>query len=440
MEKNSRSVFLWALIFVASLLSACGGGSSSSSSSTTYGQLRLINSTGASLSMTALSTSATTGTTATTVISSLASAAASSYYSLKTDTYTVDVATTDGSLVSYTRSVTLSASTNYTTIAYKRKGAIGTFTFTDNQSTPSSGYASLRIANASQDAGSLDVYVVSPGTTSLTDLSPTFSGTAYSSTSAEQAIAAGTYDIIVTGNGNRSSVRLTLSSVTLSSGGIITLALTGTTGGTLVDGALITQGGSVQFAPTTSARVRVVAAFPANGNVNSSVATTVGSTALKTLASPSLGTYTLIPGGVSSYSVSVDGTAVTGLPTATFANGGDYTLLVYGSATTPLVAAITDDNRLPDTGANMRLVNAAVSNSGLTLIDNYATVNDDVQYGVASSYAPVSASSSLIQVTSPYAGFPSYSSSGISIVSGGVYTMFVLGTAATPIEVLSKDR
>jgi hypothetical protein len=441
-EKISKRFFLWACIAVVSLLSAaCGGGGSDSTAATTYGKARLINATGTAISLTSLNTSATSGTAATTQISSLAAAGTGDYITFETGTYTLTMAATDSSLVTATRNLTLAADTNYTVLAYKRKGAIQTFVFTDNQSTPTTGYATVRIANLSQDAGSLDMYLVTPGTTSLADLSPTFSAITYSTTTTEQSIAAGTYDIVFTANGSRTNIRLTLPSVNLASGAIITTALTGTTGGALVDGVLINQGSTVVFQPTANARVRVVGAFPPNGSTNSSIAATVGGTALKAVVSPSLGSYTLVSGGTSAYTVAVDGVNVASLPAATFAKGGDYTILAYGTSAAPLVSVLTDDNRIPDTGANIRLVNGAVQAAGIALIDNYVTVNDDAQFGSASAYATVAASStSLLQITSPYAAFPGYSSSGVNIATGGVYSMFVLGTATTPIEVLSKDR
>jgi len=230
-------------------------------------------------------------------------------------------------------------------------------------------------------------------------------------------------------------------SASLQSAEIVTLALTSTVGGALVDGTLIQQGGPIQFVPASMARVRLVTAFPANGSSNSSVAATVGGTALPALISPSVGTYQLVPGGSSSYDVTVDGTAATEAPTASFANGGDYTIVVYGSPTSPAVAVYADDNQTTSGGANIRLANEALPAGGLTIEDDYVPVDSNVQYGAASSYAGVTASSeSLLQISSPVASFPTYTASNVNIQAGSVYTFFVLGTASAPIEVLSKDR
>lgn len=429
---SKRSLYSWLLIGIATLMcSACGGGSDSSSTSTTS-YIRLVNATQVNdLQMTAGSTTTSSG---------IDVGGASSYASLTAATYSVIVSAADGSLsTSSTSSLALTADVSYTVVAYARGGQIKLLTLTDSKTAPSTGFASMTVTNAGSDAGAVDIYVVSPGA-AITDLSPTFSDVTAGASSLTNSITAGTYDIVVTAYNKPSDVRLTMSSVTLTSTQIVDLVLTTTAGGTLVDGALITQKGAVTLQPANKARVRVAAAFPAGVSSNVIVATTIGGSALSSVTAPSIGAYSLVPANATAYTVTVNGVAVGTLPTATFASGGDYTIMVYGaSSTTPAVSVFTDNNQLPTSGAKIRLVNGAVASAGLSLSDNYVPLFSEVTYGNASEYSGITSGSSLLQLTSPVSTFTSYSTT-VSILSSGVYSLFVLGTTDNAIEVLSKDK
>jgi len=426
-----RTFYAWLFVAVAALMcSACGGGGKSSTASTTS-YIRLVNAT----QVDNLSLSAST----TTQNSNVAASQASGYASIAAATYSVIVSAANNALAtSATNSLSLAADVYYTVVAYARGGQIKLLAITDNKTAPATGFASLTIANADSDAGTLDVYVVAPGT-ALSGLSPTFSNVTPTGISLTNSITAGTYDIIATAYNKPTDVRLTMSSVQLTSTEIATLALTATSGGSLVDGALVVQQGGVQVQPANKARVRVVAAFPAVGSVNATVATTVGGTALGSITAPSVGTYSLVPANSTTYTINVDGVAVGSLPATTFASGGDYTVLVYGaSSNAPQVSILPDNNQLPTSGAKIRLVNAAVSSGGLALSDNFVPLFSELGYGTASDYLGVTAGSSLLQLTSPVSTFTPYSTT-INILTNGVYSLFVLG-ATDALEVLSKDK
>ncbi|MFO1406118.1 MAG: DUF4397 domain-containing protein [Steroidobacteraceae bacterium] len=433
-----------AILATALLLAACGGGgggggSDGSGSSSTYPRLRLANATaGSSL---VLNAAGLTDTDVTFTSGTVAAGAASAYQQKKTQSYTVGVSATDGSLIGSTQTLAMSADTDYTLLAYARAGSVSTYTLYDDATTPASGFSTLAIANAAGDAGTLDVYLVSPGG-ALNGLSPAYSTLYGKTTSSGKTLTAGTYDIVVTASGKPADVRLTVPSVALASGEASTLALTSTPGGGLVDGALVRQGGTISTYPTTKARVRLVGAFPAGPSSNSIVRATIGSTALPAVTAPSVGVYTLVTANTSSWSVTVDGVAVADLPAAEFEYGGDYTVLAYGDPASPRVAVFTDSN-LPSTSgaAYLRTVNAAVSGGGLTLTDDYVPINVDVQYGTASTYSPATAStSSVVEVSSPVAAFPTYTVSDFNIASSGVYTVFVLGSTSAPVVSFARDR
>ena len=214
------------------------------------------------------------------------------------------------------------------------------------------------------------------------------------------------------------------------------LAFSSTPGGALVNGVLMTQNGAVQFAPTASARVRIVSALPVASTAL--VAATVGGTSFASVYSPNPGTYTLVPGGTSTYSISVAGTPIASLPAATFATGGDFTILVYGTVASPIVSIFTDNNQAPISGANLRLVNAAVNVAGgLTLYDNNVQVASSIGYGAASSYFGVAESTtSTLELIEPSVA-PVTTTVALNS-PGAVYTVFVIDSSLTPYVI--RDR
>lgn len=433
MNRHSRALYSWLfIVFVALLCSACGSDDQDSSTSTTT-YLRLVNATKVNDLQLTVDSSTTS--------SDVDVGAAGSYASLTSGTYSVIVSDANGVLsTSSTSSLAFTADVYYTVVAYTRGGQIKLLSISDNKTTPATGFASVTVANAGSDAGALDVYLLAPGGSITTDLSPTFSNVTAAGTSLTNSVTAGTYDIVVTGYNKPSDVRLTMSSVTLSSTQILTLALTPTSGGALVDGALIEQKGSASLRPANKARVRVVAAFPAIGSSNSTIATTVGGTTLSAVTAPSIGTYTLVPADSTSYAISVDGTPATSLPATTFTSGGDYTLLVHGTdAASPSISVLIDNNQLPSSGAKIRLINGAVATGGISLNANYVPLFSELAYGSASDYSGTTAGSTLLQLTSPVLAFTSYSAT-VTIQSGGVYSLFVLGSTSNAIEILSKDK
>jgi hypothetical protein len=410
---KSRFVQALAAVALAGLLGACG----SSNNNASPASVRFIN---------ASHTSALTLTLNGSVqFSNVATASSTSYSQITASTYTVSVTSTNGSLSSTAEVVGIGSGQTYSLLAYDRDGSIVVTLITENQSTPTSGYASFGISNDSPDSGALDVYVVPTSTTSLSGLAPTFLSVGFGAAPAFTTVVAGTYQIIATATGNPNDVRLKIASQQISSTQILMLAFTSTTGGALVNGVFALQNGGVSFQPTTSARVRGVSALPSSPATQVSI--TAGGTALTPIFAPNPGTYTLITGGSTSYSISVGSTAIASLPAATFATGGDYTILVYGTVAAPVVSIFTDDNQLPIAGdVNLRLVNAAVTvTGGVTMYDNNVQVASAVAYGAASPYFGIAESAtSSLELTEPTLG-PLTIPAALN-VPGSVYTVFVI--------------
>ena len=420
-----------AAVALAALIAACGSGNNNS----TPAQVRLINASHvANLTLTLNGAPQ---------FSNVAVDSATGYAQVTAAAYTLAVTATNGSLASSTQVTGLASAQTYSVLAYDRNGAIVALVITENQAVPTTGFSLLGISNDSPDSGALDLYVVSPGTTTVTGLSPTFQTVGFGAAPLFTTLVSGSYELVATGTGNPNDVRFRIPSQQLASTQILLLGFTSTSGGALVNGFLANQGGSVSFVPATSARVRLMSALPVAGA--SPVAATVGGTALAPVFSPNPGTYTLVPGGTTSYSISVASTPIASVPAATFATGGDFTILVYGtSPSAPAVSIFTDNNQVPIAGnVSLRLVNAGVTLAGgVTLYDNNVQVASAVAYGAAAPYFGVTQSPiSTLQFVVP--GLSPLTVVNASLnVPGAVYTVFVIDNTLASANSLAiiRDR
>lgn len=370
--------------------------------------------------------------------SAVASQATSDYVSVEAGTYTTDFNRAGGATALNEQSRSFAADTAYTVVAFEQAGALSTFHLVENEAAPDSGKAKLRVVNVAPDAGAVDVYVTG-NTDSLDDFSPAIAGVAGSSLSGYASVTQGTWRVRITGAGDKTDLRLDITGVSLANGDIASLLVMPSSGGVLVNGLVLKQQAGATTYVNTSARARLVAGAAANG----SVAATLGGVTLSSGArSPLVGAYTLVPAGTLPLNVSVNGTAASAANVVA-APGADLTLLVYGPAASATVTPLTDDNRPAASGkAKVRLVNVVNDlGSGLSLVADFTSLADNVQLGAASAYAtPAAGTVSQIEVDSPLNASALYTTTDVTLQSGGVYTLFMLGSASAPGGVLRRDR
>jgi hypothetical protein len=415
----------------SSLLAACGGGGGSSSSNA---QMRLIN---ASVGYSSLDF--TIGTTKTNT--GVAYAAAGSYADVSTGATASQVQTNGTGTTLASITPTLTGGSKYSVIAYGWSGALRTTLLQEEEAVPTTaGTSKLLVLNLAADAGALDVYLTG-ATDSLDTASPTASAVNGGSSSGYVSLNSGTFRVRVTGAGNRTDVRLDIPAISLEALKVHSLVITPTQGGVLVNGIFMQQQGNPTNYATTTARARVVAAVGSNATV---AATTAGKTLLQSSVAPTIGEYQALPAGSSAINVAVNGTA---MPVANvpLVAGGDYTLMVYGDAATPQLIVLNDDNRLPTTAgtAKMRLVNGmATSAAGLTMTLDFSAIASNILPGSVSSVLSVPASSSSqLSVTSPISADPVYSVTNLTVLQGGVYTVFVMGGGTAKVQgALRRER
>ncbi len=430
-----KILFFLSLLATATLLQGCFGSGGSSAPAT----VRLVNGTSSTLDMVSSGTNNMVSSGAT-LASAIAYGGASSSVSIATglSTIALENSGTGIPLISTSTNYSFSSGVDYTVLAYTSGQNLYTTSFTDNEVAPTSGSGKIRIADLASAAGSVDVYMAVQSTALLAaqPLATNISGSIGSYAEVPQA----TYHIWVTGAGNKTDLRLDIPSIVISDQQILTLVLTGTSGGVLVDGLLITQHGAVVAEKNTNARVRLVANFGATENITSATVNAVplvGSTASTTsMSSPSVGSYALVPAGSLTLAISVNGAPITGWNTTATA-GTELTLLAAGSASSPQYFMLNDDNTRPTSGySKLRLVHGINSQAGsLSLSYDYIQIATGVNFGTASTSVSVaSGNNHYINVNGLYT-IPS-----ITLQSQGVYSLFMLGNSSSLAPILIKDN
>ena len=432
----------WAAIAVACtlpLLSACGNDDAQK------GEVRIINATSEYTSLD-LYTENSDGSDSL-VVSGTAAGAASAYTGVDRGTYTFQVKSSSGAGTAASVAGTVTK-TDHFSVVTSLTGGTATATFlTDEETSPASGNAKLRIFNAaSGEAPSVDVYLSTNACDALTVTDTPFASAVTGLQTAYSQLTAGstgsTWNVCVFANGDTTTLLLDIPALTLKNQEIATLILTHTAGGVLLNGAVLDQQGAMTPYTSTLARVRVAADATA-GTTGGLVTVTINGSAVTTqAASPSVGSYVTIPSGALTTSVTVDGVTTNGVALGSATAGSDYTLLVTGSQSNPAATLITDDNT-PSTSTTQkvkaRVINGVNGGSGTVSATVDAKTLGNAAFGAASPYV------TLVATTGTSTLLPSITTTPVNLVNqsftaGEVYTVFIWGNAGAPVLTLSSDR
>ena len=418
---------------ILTLLQGCFGGGGSAAVSTTN-TVRLVNGTNSTLSMV---------TGGTQLATSVAPGTASANATITSGTY--PIALVASGVPSAETNFSFAATVPYTLVAYTSDQSLHLVQFTDNEPAPLAGDGQIRIADLSADAGNLDVYMApvsalsdaySPTAASPALQAATLLAQNVSGTTLYNEVLANNYHLWVTGAGNITDLRLDIPSVTIANQQILTLVLTSTTGGGLVDGLLVTQQGAVQAQANTNARIRIAA-----NTTNPISSATAGAAAVNLIGgstsfNSAVGSYVLVPAG--STAISINGSVASCTPVTT--HGEDLTLLLTGAnACNPLI----DDNTRPTSGyAKLRLVNGVNGGGAYSLAYNGVQVAQNIAFGTAS--VPTLNNQGIVNsgISASLVATPNVSAiiTPVNLTSQGVYSLFLLGSSGTPTGSLIQDH
>lgn len=433
--RHLRSFLLGLLALIS--LHGCGHKGNSGNSQNT---VRLVNGTSNTLDMitggTILASGVTYGT-------------ASSNVTLAVGSYLIELEDTGTGIPSAQFNFSFSAAAPFTLLAYMSSQSLQIAQFVDDEPAPASGDGKIRVADLSTDAGTVDVYVstdnnpaddvYAPGAVSPALLGANRLVQISSGSSGYFEVPANTYHVWVTGAGDKTDLRLDIPSTTIADQQISTLALTGTTGGSLVDGLLVNQQAAVAARQNANARMRIAA-----NTTTDLTSATAANLSLLGGVSPfdsGVGSYVLVPAGSTSIALS-SGTGIGSCASpVTTVHGEDLTLLVTAATCTVL----TDDNTRPIVGfAKLRLVNGVNGGSNISLEDNSVLVASNVALGQASiptangNQGLVSSASLSNLTVSP--STPAFSAPNVTLLPESVYSLFMLGSSSGVTGVLIHDR
>jgi len=411
------------------------------SSSGGNAQIRVLNT---SVDYTSLDLYLDNGTTNTREITAAAYGTLGSYLGVGAGSYTVEF--TSNNVQSSLKLVdeNLAKNTHRTYVAYGNSGKFGTLEILEDQDQPSTSYTKVELLDAAPDAGSVDVYLTDPSV-DLTNSSPTFSAVAGGTiaSSGFVTVNSGTYRLRVTAAGSQTDIRLdSVTGITFSSQEILSIVVTGTGGGVLVNATVIPQQGTESAVNTTYARVRAAAGIPPGSNLT---ATLGGTNLLGAAAANTVSQYALVTAGTQTLNLTLNGAALPASSQALTA-GEDYTVLVLNGAgvsgtTTTL---FTDDDRLPSTSAyaKVKIVNAmSALGDPLTLNVNYTPVASAIALGNASPSTEVTAgTNSEIDTVDATTSTTLFTNTTATLNGSGVYDLFMFGTAASPVGALRVNR
>ena len=326
--------------------------------------------------------------------------------------------------------------THHTFVAFGSTGHFSSIQLGDDVAPPDSGRVKVQVLNVAE-AGSLDVYLTE-GSVSLDDATPLVVGVAAGTSSSVSTIDSGDYRLRVTGTGDSDDLRLDVPNITLDSKQVLSLILTATQGGVLVEVSTLPQQGSLTKFANSKARIR-----GAVGTTTGPVVMRVGSVGVLNGAVGVVGNYAQVEAGSAPITLTVNGVAVA-VANQTLVAGGDYTLLAWTNASGTQTTLIGDDNRLPIASgkAKIRTINGLSSlNVPITLAVNFSPIAEGLALGQASAFTEVDDGTDYqLDVTNTDTAENLVTKTSVTLQSAAVYTLFMSANGTTVSGTLRKDR
>jgi hypothetical protein len=146
-------------------------------------------------------------------------ATASDYLTVNAGTRRIEVRATGSSTDVTNSNVNFSSQSDSTVLTEGLAASIAAVVLTDDNSDPASGKAKVRVVHAAPTAGSVDVYIVAPGT-NITTVSPTLPSVAFQAAAAYLSVDPGTYEVVVTPAGNNLTIDIDVPNFTVDAGQI----------------------------------------------------------------------------------------------------------------------------------------------------------------------------------------------------------------------------
>lgn len=362
------------------------------------------------------------------------------YAPARADTYSLKFRSsgTSGNLL--VTGATLAEDKYYTYVAYGTTNRFAVIPIQEDVTAPDPGYTSIQIVNATS-SDSLDVYLTGPDDT-LSNVTATVSAVAPGTQTTRMTVRDDAYRLRITGAGSKTDLRLDVPEIVLESEAVVSLVLTDTHGGVLVNAILLPQRGEPIRFDNPNLRLRAVSGLSSG----STVSVTLGTTQVLTrrpARSFFPASYTQFTPGNTPVTVEVDDVVVT-TGMLNLESGRDYTLLLWDEAGTMRMTLVSDANHVAEAGrARIRLLHGM---SGLgtpvSMSMNYLPVAEFVEVGEASEHTELNPGTGYrLEVIDAQTLGPLLVREDVAMESGGVYTFFVAGGGGSAVAgTLRKDR
>ncbi|MGE5141812.1 MAG: DUF4397 domain-containing protein [Acidobacteriota bacterium] len=431
---NSRRAFLFVLFPVSVALAGCGSKGSGGGNA----RLRMLN---AIPDANSVSLSFDTNPP---VISGLAFEQTTQYTGVDTGSHEFKVSANGG--VSNVIDTTLNiGSSDYTYIVYGPVSAAVALLLQDTGFTqPNSGNFGVRFINTAAGVGNLDLYLTAPGV-DINTTSATVSNVGYGNGSAFVTVPNGSYEIRVTAantkdvvfdTGPQSFTDQTLSNIVAVTKG----------SARLVDVAVlhIDDTGTGQVFQNLLAEFKVVNASSVPSPLNVSVD---GALTLSNVPYTGVSNYTTTTAGTHTFTVQATSTPGANLTSLIDTlNPATDTSFVFSGPAGGLQGLVLHDNNLPPAvgHARIRFVNVSQDFASLDVYVNFAKQVSNLVNQSASGYVDVTADTTVgtaFEFDFNTAGTvtPVLKMTNAVITGGHTYTVYVMGPAAAPVGVISKD-
>jgi hypothetical protein len=376
----------------------------------------------------------------TVVVPSLQYQAASAYVALAWGTPQITVQSTTGSVTYVDTQVPVAGDAHYSYFLYGGGASTVAVGLRDDVGDAPSGSFYLRGVHLATGIGSLDVYLLAPGT-DLATATPAFTALGYTNSNAFTPFTSGTYDIVVTPTATK-DVIYDSGTQTFAGNAKVTFLVYATGSGALVNAALMRSddSGTTTFVGNPAARYKFVNADIDLPAVNFLID---GSVALADLPYGTVEAYAPVAAG--SRNLRIEAPSAPGADVynqnQTMAAGGDQSLVAYGIQGTGSAGLIVlQDNNLPPSSgkAKLRVVNASSDDTAYDLYLN-ATLNlADIKAATATGYQEVDPTTYTLGFAPTGTTTPTAAAIG-SLDPGHVYTAYVFGRNGAAAAELTLD-
>jgi hypothetical protein len=376
----------------------------------------------------------------TTVVSSLGYHGASTYQALDYGSHEIKVQSAASGAVYSDAQMTVVPAAFYTYLLYGGGSSMVTLVLADAVSDAASGKFNLRAVNVATGIGSVDIYLLSVGST-IDQVAPTFSGVTYGGTAAFTQFATGDYDLVVARAGSK-DVIYEMGKQTMAANAKVTLLVYATGSGKLANGALLYNdtSGTTTFIDGLLARFKFVNAATDLGSVDLLVD---GTAALANVPYGLLSAYNGIAAGSRNFKIQASSApgAYVYNQNKTLGSGTDNSLVAYsvqGTGNAGLIA-LADNNLPPVSGkAKLRLVNASSDTTAYDAYVNFAKLLSGLAQGTASAYQQLDPGTYTVTFT-PAATTTQAASVTLQLDAGHVYTVYTYGRVSSLAAVTTTD-